>query len=56
MPKVVSIRERVHQPFYDSLVRTAGLTPGQRYVTAGAFELKTKIVTSGLGAHAGHGH
>jgi hypothetical protein len=28
MAKVVSIRERVHQPFYDSLIRTAGLTPG----------------------------
>lgn len=28
MPKVVSIRERVHQPFFDTLVRTAGLTPG----------------------------
>lgn len=28
MAKIVTIRERVHQPFYDSLVRTAGLTPG----------------------------
>jgi hypothetical protein len=28
MPKVVSIRERVHQPFYDYLVRTPGLVPG----------------------------
>jgi len=34
----------------------AGLAAGQRYVTHGAFELKAKIVTSGLGAHAGHGH
>ena len=34
----------------------SGLTPGQRYVVQGAFELKAKIVTSGLGAHAGHGH
>ncbi len=34
----------------------AGLTPGQRYVARGAFELKAKIITSGLGAHAGHGH
>jgi len=34
----------------------AGLAAGQRYVTQGAFELKAKIVTSGLGAHAGHGH
>lgn len=29
MAKIVTIRERVHQPFYDSLVRTAGLVPGQ---------------------------
>ncbi len=29
MAKVVTIRERVHQPFYDSLVRTAGLVAGQ---------------------------
>ncbi len=35
---------------------SAGLAVGQRYVTQGAFELKAKIVTSGLGAHAGHGH
>lgn len=28
MAKIVTIRERVHQPFYDSLVRTAGLVPG----------------------------
>ncbi len=34
----------------------SGLAAGQRYVTHGAFELKAKIVTSGLGAHAGHGH
>ncbi len=34
----------------------AGLAIGQRYVTQGAFELKAKIVTSGLDAHAGHGH
>jgi len=34
----------------------AGLAVGQRYVVEGAFELKAKIVTSGLGAHAGHGH
>jgi len=25
MPKIVTMRERVHQPFYDTLVRTAGL-------------------------------
>ena len=34
----------------------SGLTAGQPYVTQGAFELKAKIITSGLGAHAGHGH
>ena len=34
----------------------SGLAAGQRFVTQGAFELKAKIVTSGLGAHAGHGH
>ncbi len=34
----------------------SGLVAGQSYVTHGAFELKAKIVTSGLGAHAGHGH
>jgi len=33
-----------------------GLEAGQHYVAEGAFELKAKIVTSGLGAHAGHGH
>lgn len=37
MPKVVSIRERVHQPFYDSLVRTAGLTPGSLTDTTALF-------------------
>ncbi len=34
----------------------AGLTAGDRYVARGAFELKAIIVTSGAGAHAGHGH
>lgn len=28
MSKVVSVRERVHQPFYDSLIRSAGTAPG----------------------------
>jgi hypothetical protein len=28
MAKVVSMRERVHQPFWDALVRTAGMVPG----------------------------
>jgi membrane fusion protein, heavy metal efflux system len=34
----------------------SGLKPGQRYVVSGAFELKAKIITSSLDAHAGHGH
>ncbi len=28
MAKVVTMRERVHQPFFDTLIRTAGMTPG----------------------------
>jgi cobalt-zinc-cadmium efflux system membrane fusion protein len=35
---------------------TAGLLAGGRYVAKGAFELKAKLVTSGMGSHAGHGH
>ncbi len=34
----------------------SGLPAGQWYVSRGAFELKAKVVTSGLDAHAGHGH
>jgi len=34
----------------------SGLTAGQEYVTEGAFALKSKIVTSTLDSHAGHGH
>lgn len=33
-----------------------GLVAGDRYVAKGAFDLKAKIVTSNLDAHAGHGH
>ncbi len=33
-----------------------GLDAGIKYVSNGAFELKAKIVTSNLDAHAGHGH
>ncbi len=33
-----------------------GLGEGVEYVSHGAFELKAKIVTSNLDAHAGHGH
>ncbi|MCK5125611.1 MAG: efflux RND transporter periplasmic adaptor subunit [candidate division Zixibacteria bacterium] len=35
---------------------TMGLNEGTKYVSTGAFELKAKIVTSNLDAHAGHGH
>ena len=34
----------------------AGLLPGEEYVVEGAFDLKSKIVTSTLDSHAGHGH
>lgn len=34
----------------------SGLTLGQEYVTTGAFALKSKIATSTLDSHAGHGH
>lgn len=33
-----------------------GVTAGERYVAQGAFELKAKIVTGSLGAHAGCSH
>ena len=33
-----------------------GLKAGERFVADGAFELKAKIVTSGMDPHAGHGH
>ncbi|MDD2714326.1 MAG: efflux RND transporter periplasmic adaptor subunit [Candidatus Wallbacteria bacterium] len=34
----------------------SGLNPGESYVAKGAFELKAKIVSSGMDSHAGHGH
>ncbi len=34
----------------------SGLNPGDEYVSKGAYELKSKLITSSLGAHAGHGH
>ena len=34
----------------------AGLSPAQRYVSRGAFELKAEMITSTLDSHAGHGH
>lgn len=37
MAKVVTIRERVHQPFFDTLVRTSGMTPGSLGDTTALF-------------------
>ena len=37
MAKVVSIRERVHQPFWDTLIRTGGYTPGALQDTTSLF-------------------
>lgn len=34
----------------------SGIQAGDHYVALGAFELKAKMITSSLGAHAGHGH
>ena len=34
----------------------SGLKSGDAYVAGGAFELQAQVVTSGLDAHAGHGH
>jgi len=34
----------------------SGLKAHQRYVSTGAFQLKARIITSGLDPHAGHGH
>jgi multidrug efflux pump subunit AcrA (membrane-fusion protein) len=47
---------RVGRSDRDRVEIVAGLGPGAAYVAAGAFELKAKIVTSGLDPHAGHGH
>ncbi|MBW2708377.1 MAG: efflux RND transporter periplasmic adaptor subunit [Deltaproteobacteria bacterium] len=35
---------------------TAGLSPEDRYVIDGAFELKATLTTDAMGSHAGHGH
>lgn len=41
----------------DDLVEIVkGLADGDSYVAAGAFDLKAKVVTANLDAHAGHGH
>ncbi|MCP3965068.1 MAG: HlyD family efflux transporter periplasmic adaptor subunit [Lentisphaerae bacterium] len=34
----------------------SGLKPGDKYVSKGAFVLKSIMVTSGIDSHAGHGH
>ncbi len=34
----------------------SGLDSDDKFVAKGAFELKTKIITGGMDAHAGHGH
>ena len=34
----------------------SGIEAGTQYVASGAFELKAKMVTANMGAHAGHGH
>ncbi len=54
--ELVAEQVAVGQSDGDRVEILAGLEAGQRYVVEGAFELKAKIVTSGLGAHAGHGH
>jgi cobalt-zinc-cadmium efflux system membrane fusion protein len=51
-PAEVSVGES--DDHYTQIV--SGLDEGTEYVSRGAFELKAKIVTSNLDAHAGHGH
>jgi len=34
----------------------SGLNSNDKFVSEGAFDLKTKIITGGMDAHAGHGH
>ncbi len=34
----------------------SGLKPAEQYVSAGAFELKSILLTGGMDPHAGHGH
>ena len=34
----------------------SGLSPGDRYVTEGSFELKATLMTDSMDSHAGHGH
>lgn len=51
-PKLVSVGKSA-QGFSQIL---SGLKVGARYVSAGAFELKSVLLTSGMDPHAGHGH
>ncbi len=51
-PKPVVIGERDRR----RVQILSGLSVGEPYVSRGAFELKAVKVTSGAGAHAGHGH
>ncbi len=41
MPKIVTMRERVHQPFFDTLIRTAGLSAGSIQDTTDLFTANT---------------
>lgn len=50
MPVVTGRRDRAN------LEIVSGLSPGARYVAHGAFALKSMMMTSSLGSHAGHGH
>jgi hypothetical protein len=48
MPKITNVRERVHQPFRDSLIRTAGM--GLRATGVGQVEDTTKLfIVAGKG-------
>ena len=35
---------------------SSGLSPEERYVIDGAFELKATLMTDSMDSHAGHGH
>ncbi len=44
---------RADRDYYEIV---SGLKEGEEYVTKGAFELKSMMVTAGMDPHAGHGH
>ena len=57
MAKILNVRERVHQPFWDTLARTAGLASGNRRVESGAANFaRRRRVESRSGAHSKVGH